>query len=634
MQITNIIKESINQSLDSLNLGQYLDRQNIVIEIPAEKSHGDYSTTVAMAIFSKAKSQNKVNNKAQETQDKQPKSQNQAFEYKSPRDLALAIMSEIQKNSEQMKHFVKLDIAGAGFINFYLSDAFLVADFATKLQNPQTLLKKVLSPKKYLIEHTSPNPNKAMHLGHLRNNVTGMAIAEILKAVGHDVVRDAMDNNRGIAIAKLMWGYLKFARKDGKEMTDLSYWYDHQDEWQTPEDLGLRPDRFVDELYVKAADDTKNNKDNEQIVRQMVIDWENHDKKNWALWEKVLKFSHDGQNMTLKRLDSVWDKVWHEHEHYEKGKELVKKGLEMGILRKLDDGAILTDLEAKYGLTDTIVEKSDGTALYITQDLALTKLKKDTFKADKLCWIIGPEQSLALKQMFAVCEQLGIVNFADCNHIPYGYMSIKGKGKMSSRAGNVVYIDELLDDANASVKEIMSELGDRAQKLSADEIEAIGVGAVKYSILKVGRMQAMSFDFKESISFNGNCGPYIQYAYVRCLSILEKAEKQSINLHFDTLFDIKSYSEMTLAKEERDLLLAIMRYSDVVHKAAEDFAPHLISNYLFELASMYSSFYTNHSVLDSNNELMTNFRVALTKLVAENLKHGLSLLGIKTIKKM
>ena len=237
--------------------------------------------------------------------------------------------------------------------------------------------------KIYEVEHTSPNPNKAMHIGHLRNNVTGMALANIFEAGGIKVIRDEIDNNRGIAIAKLMWGYLKFAKKDKKEITDMKYWNDHQDEWETPEDKGLRPDLFVDELYVKGSEDYKVSEEIENLIKKLVVDWENEDKSTWSLWKKVLDYSYQGQNLTLERLGNKWDKIWREHEHYKAGKEMVTSGLKKGVFKKLPDGAIITQLE-KYGIPDTVVVKKDGTSLYITQDLALTKLKKEAFHANRI----------------------------------------------------------------------------------------------------------------------------------------------------------------------------------------------------------------------------------------------------------
>ncbi|MCL5675807.1 MAG: arginine--tRNA ligase [Patescibacteria group bacterium] len=439
-QIITAIYEAVKKVYPNADL----KLEDIQLENPVEQSHGDYATNIAL----KLKTQNsKLKTKSQNQQPINPE---------SPRKIAEKIVEELKKYSSSEARSLKgnsrfltsnnkfsdivdkIEIAGPGFINFWLSEKYLLQNL-DRIEKTNKLYgtSKWGTGKKWSIEHTSPNPNKALHLGHLRNNVTGMAIANSWEFIGINTTRDCIDNDRGIAIAKLMWGFLKFARKDDKQVVDINYWYEHQGEWQTPEERKMRVDRFVDELYTLGAQDFEKDKEVETQVRQLVVDWENEDKINRELWRKVLSYSYYGQEQTLKRLGNKWDKVWHEHEHYKTGKSLVEKGMKLGIFRKTSEGTILTDLK-KFGLSDTVVIKSDGTALYITQDLALTKLKKDTFRADKLHWVIGPEQSLDLKQMFAVCQQLGIGKVEDYIHIAYGYMSIKGQGKMSSRLGNGV----------------------------------------------------------------------------------------------------------------------------------------------------------------------------------------------------
>lgn len=566
-----IIEQAIKKVLKELKIKPV----DFIVEHPENMSFGDFSTNVGI-----------MTHKAKE--------------------ICTALKAE-----ESMKKIAsEIDVAGAGFINISIKSKALITQTNKVLMGDW---EKPLKGKTFLLEHTSPNPNKAMHLGHLRNNLTGMALANIFEYLGAKVIKDCIDNNRGIAIAKLMWGYLKFGRKDKKQIKDIDYWFNHQDEWQTPEDTKQRPDRFVDELYVKGSEDC-NSPETEKKIRQLVIDWEAKDKKNWALWKKVLQYSYEVQILTLKRLGSCWDKVWHEHEHYQQGKDLVKKGLKMGVFKTGKLGAIVTDLK-KYGLDDTVVIKGDGTALYITQDLALTKLKKETYKPEKLFWVIGPEQSLALKQMFVCCEQLGIIKVKDCNHVAYGYMSLKGKGKMSSRLGTVIYIDDLLDEAK---KQIQSSFK------SNDELaEKIGVGAVKYSILKVGRMKNIVFDFKESLSFEGNSGPYLQYTYARAHSVLAKNGKNRTY----RLTEVKN-----LSNEEEILLRTLYRYEEAVVEAAENLAPNKIAEFLYDLAQKFNGFYNKHRVIGSGEA--EPFRLWLTAAVSEIIKQGLELLGISASEKM
>lgn len=563
--------------------------KEVELEFPENESFGDYSTNVALG-------------------------------HKPPREYAEKLVEKLNDDKDLAKLIEKIEIAGPGFINFWLrTDTLLGNLMQIEKEKEKYGESDTMKGQVWEIEHTSPNPNKAMHLGHLRNNVTGMAIANLAEAIGAKVIRDEVDNNRGIAIAKLMWGYLKFGRRDREYKTDIAYWFDHQDEWKTPEEAKMRPDRFVDMFYVKGAADFEKGEEIEKEVRQLVVDWEGGDAVNRALWKKVLDYSYQGQELTLKRLGNKWDKIWHESDHYKKGKEMVELGLKKGIFKKLPDGAVVTDL-AKYKLPDTIVIKKDGTALYITQDLALTKLKKETFKADKMFWVIGPEQSLAMQQMFAVCEQLGIGKIKDFTHLAYGYMSIKGQGKMSSRLGNVLFIDDLLDLAKEGVEKIMAK-EDFAKAEKEKISEMIGVGAVKYSILRVSRLQDMSFDIEESVSLEGNSGPYLQYTFARANSVLAKA----------SLKGVPAKAEADLDEGEISVLRTLVRFPEVIAIATKSYSPNLLCNYLYELASKYNGFYNKDRIIGSDNEA---FRLALTFGVGQVLKNGLKLLGISSPERM
>jgi len=598
MKVNEIIKGVI---------GKYYNQVVFLVEHPADERMGDYACNVAM-VLSKTLGKN-------------------------PRDLAVEIVDKL-KNDDELDKVIdmkRIEVAGPGFINFWVKKEYLLdlisnqkIDESWRLgrhDDPGKLGEGWATGKVFEVEHTSPNPNKAMHIGHLRNNVTGMAIANMFEDAGAKVIRECMDNNRGIAIAKLMWGYLKFARRDGQKLEDINYWHEHQSEWLSPEELKIRPDIFVDGLYVKGADDFKSEKEVENKVRKMVVAWESEEPINWELWRKVLGYSYAGQKMTLSRLGSRWDKVWHESDHYKAGKDYVRKGLEMGIFRKLDDGAILTDLE-KFGITDTIVQKSDGTSLYITQDLALTELKKKEYGADKMFWVIGPEQALGMKQMFAVCEQLGIGKKEEFSHASYGYMTIKGQGKMSSREGNVLYIDDLLDIVK---KRVLEKIADRDfSEVEKEELaEKLAVGAVKYSILKVGRTTDMAFDVESSISFDGDSAPYLNYVFVRTQSLLAKAG----------IWNQEAPDEVEkINDEEIKLLRWIDRYSETIERAGLDLAPNLICGYLLELSQRFNAFYGNHKILDDNEN--RDFRLKLTSQVGMLIKNGLKILGIEVVERM
>lgn len=584
------VKTNLKNAISEL-ISEYSKDSEIELEVPKESQFGDFSTNIAL--------------KLSKTIGKNP--------------LEIATSLALKLSEKKISGVDRVEAVKPGFINFYISGSI----FKEVLKGIDSNFGKSDWGKNqhWLIEHTSSNPNKAMHFGHLRNNVTGMAISNLWEAIGVKVTRDYIDNDRGIALAKLMWGYLKFAKKDESIPTDINYWYENQDKWKTPSDLSQKPDQFVDKLYTLASEDFKD-PEVEKIVRKFVIDWENEDPINWALWKLVLGYSHEGQKETLDRLGSKTDKFWHEHEIYKKGKEIVEEGLEKNVFVRLEDGAVLTNLK-EYKIPDTVVIKRDGTSLYITQDLALTKLKRDTFNPDKLFWVIGPDQSLALKQVFAVCEQMGFGKIEDYTHISFGYVTIKGQGKMSSRKGNVVYIDDLLDDARDVISEKISneELSEEEKKEVA---EKLGVGAVKYSILKVGRLTDTAFDFNTSLSFEGDSAPYLVYTYTRCRSILNQAGN----------FEIGDHSDLLNNEVEIRLIKHLSKFPDVVLNASLTYSPNLVASYLYELAQAYNSFYSNLSVLNAENEMIKNARLLLTASVAQVLKNGLNLLGIETVERM
>ena len=612
------VKELLQQKIKEIvhELGAEVDE--VIVESPKDQSHGDLSTNVAMVLAKQLK--------------KNPIEIAQEIIERLFEEIPSAELTQLSKGQNLKEKYitvgetrVSLDFVRPGFINFYLSEEYFKSLPETIIKEREFYGKSDWGKgKTWLIEHTSANPNKAMHLGHLRNNLTGMAVSNLWEFVGIHVIRDYIDNDRGIAIAKLMWGYLKFAKKDGEINTDIKYWYDHQNEWLTPEDSNKRPDRFVDELYVKASDDFKNNPEVEDIVRRMVVDWEAEDKIAWALWERVLKYSHEGQELTMKRLGSKLDKIWHEHDHYKKGKDYVEEGLKKGIFQKVEGGAILSNLK-DYKLSDTIIIKRDGTALYITQDLALTKLKVETFHPDKLFWVVGPEQSLALQQFFAICEQLGIGKRENFVHLTFGFMSIKGSGRMGSRLGNVVYIDELLDDAANLIKEkiVKEEL---SQKEKDEIAEKVGIAAVKYSILKVGRTTATAFDFDTSLSFEGDSGPYLEYTYARAKSIVRQGE-DLVNKEFDVKNAYSSEFEINLLKH-------LSKFQEIVLKAAQTYSPNFICEYLYQLSQTFNQFYTNCPVLNAENANDKIARIKLVQATAQVLKNGLNLLGIETVERM
>ena len=595
----NNLEQSIKNVLAELNI----ECESVALEHPAELVHGDYSTNVALSCAKAAK--------------------------QNPRALAEQILAGLQKNN--ISGVEKIEIAGPGFINFHLSKEFFIESVreigAAKDAFGKT---QIFNGQTWAIEYASPNPNKAMHLGHLRNVLTGVSLCNILEANGAHVIREMVDNNRGIAIAKLMWGYLVGAKKDGARIEDVAYFVAHENEWQVPADRNETPDRFVDTLYVAGAGEYEADPLVAEKVKDLVVRWEAKDENVWKLWEKVLSYAYDGQKKTLDRLGAHFDYIWHEHEHYQKGKDFVEKGLAQNVFKKLDDGAILSDLE-KMGLTDTVVVKKDGTALYITQDLALTDIKKKKHNADKMIWIIGPEQSLAMQQLFAICEQLGIGMRSEFVHVAYGYMSIKGQGKMSSRKGNVMYLDDVLDEAKERIQAVMKDRVP-ANTLEADS-EKIAHAAITLGILKAGRMTDIAFDLDEALRLEGDTGPYLEYSAVRARSLVQKARKQlrsSLMRKVQRLFRKESIIDMPVS----DLEKYLYRFPEVVAKAGTELSPSTIANYLIELAGLFNGFYAQGQIIDQSKLNVSMHKVAITEAFAIVMKNGLNLLGISVPEKM
>jgi arginyl-tRNA synthetase len=587
MKSENIL-ESIRKEIKTFLAGKGVVEATVTLDKPIIAEHGDLATNIALRYAKNLAS--------------------------NPMTLASEIVEYL--SDKKITGLTKVEVAKPGFINLFLSNDFSEAVLEDVLEFGDDFGKNnSLAGLKWVVEHTSPNPNKAMHLGHLRNNLVGMSITRLLEQAGANVICEAVNNDRGIAIAKMMYGYLAEMRKDSKTPIDVNYWVDHQNEWKLPEDLNMLPDIFATKCYVLGEAACQSSSEIDALVREMVVKWEAKDENIWKLWSYVLEFSYRGIRRTLTRLGNRWDKVWNEHEHYQAGKDYVQKGLEMGIFKKLEDGAVLTDLE-KYNLTDTILLKKDGTALYITQDIALTDLKKKTHHADRLIWVIGPDQSLAMKQMFAVCEQLGIGKVSDFTHVSYGYVALKDESgeikKMSSRAGTVVLIDDVLD----LVKSKILERFQTDNKIIADPetlAEKLAIAAVKFSFLKPDRNQDTAFDIENSIQTTGDSGVYVMYTYARAKSVLRKAGDAKI---------APSSSEIG-----GEVIKMLALYPEVLKKSQEELSAHHIAQYILSVCAAFNSWYGQEMILDGGENQA--HKLALTKAVAQVIKNALAILGIE-----
>lgn len=585
-----VIRSNVQGFFEELGISDAI----IPVDRPADFRFGDMSTNVALR-YAKVLKTNPV---------------------------ALAEQIVAHLSDKHIPEIAKIEVVKPGFINIFFTQAFYADVLKEILEKKSDFGKnEVLKDQKWVVEHTSPNPNKAMHLGHLRNNLVGMGLVRLLEWNGAEVVSDAVDNDRGIAIAKLMWGFLVHMRKGDMTPIDVSYWVAHPEEWFTPLEKETKPDVFVTNCYVLGETDFKADPKIEQTVRNLVIAWEAKDEAVWKLWAHVLHYAYEGIEGTLSRLGNHWDKVWHEHEHYQEGKDYVEAGLSKGVFKKLEDGAILTDLTS-YDISDTILLKNDGTSLYITQDIALTALKKKFYGADKLVWVIGPEQSLAMQQLFAVCEQLEIGKVSDFAHVTYGYVGLKGEDggfkKMSSRAGTVVLIDDIID--NVKEKILARETNEKHKDPENLEVlsEKLALAAVKFSLLRSERTQDLVFDVDRSIETSGDSGIYVLYAYVRTQSILRKKLDRSEFVH-----------SPTEEGQEGDLVKLLMFFPEVVSRSREDLSVHHIAQYLLEVCSAFGTWYGKEVILDGSDR--EDYKLAITECVGITIKNGLDILGIGTV---
>ncbi|MBN1351364.1 arginine--tRNA ligase [candidate division KSB1 bacterium] len=529
------------------------------------------------------------------------------------------------------------------YLNFFINNQKLFQVTCSEiLSSPDTYgFSDTGKDEKILIEYSAPNTNKPQHLGHIRNNCLGIALTNLLRAIGHDVAPVNLVNDRGVHICKSMLAYQEF----GEE--------------KTPKGEGIKGDHFVGSFYVKyekeqkrewqqwlsrrnidlkALDDQERRKLDAQFlaesrwytrVQEMLQKWEAGDPEIKALWQKMNDWVYEGFDVTYSRLGCRFEKVYKESETYELGKQLVLQGLKQGIFYQKPDGSVWVDLEDQ-GLDHKILLRRDGTSVYITQDLGTTKLKFDDFKMQRAIWIVADEQIYHFKVLFGTLKKLGF-DWADgCFHLAYGMVDLP-EGKMKSREGTVVDADDLMDQLFQMER---AEIQSRDIPIPKDEFEQtaeiLAQGALKFYILKFGPQTRMTFDPKESISPLGFTGPYIQYAYVRVRSIFRKAD----GLDFDSL-NVSDCDFSVLGNpEEVAIARKLHDFPTEVEISARTYNPSRLCTYLFELAKTLNTFYHDHSVLKAETEALIQARLVLSKAVAIVLRQGLRLLGIDVPERM
>ena len=513
-----------------------------------------------------------------------------------------------------------------GFLNLVVDDKVFLESFNTIYSIDNFGFSSKTSDV-VMVEYSSPNTNKPLHLGHVRNNLLGYSVAEILKASGHKVYKTQIINDRGIHICKSMLAWKKFGNSE------------------TPQTTGLKGDSLVGKYYVKFNDvykkeintlmangmneeDAKKNAPIHIEAQQMLLKWEAGDAETVALWKMMNNWVYEGFKITYTNLGVDFDTLYYESDTYLLGKDVIEDGIKREIFFKKEDGSVWCDL-TEEGLDEKLVLRSDGTAVYMTQDIGTAIQRvKDHSDINGMVYTVGNEQDYHFKVLFLILKKLGFSWATHLYHLSYGMVDLPS-GKMKSREGTVVDADELMHEMTDTAKNISQELGKLdgySDEEKSDLYRIIGLGALKYFILKVDPKKRILFDPKASVDFQGNTGPFIQYTFARIQSILRKAT-------FD-YNQIINPSVVSLEIKEKELIKQLQLYPDTIQQAAENYSPALIANYTYDLVKEFNSFYQNISILGESNEIKKRLRVQLSSKVADVIKSAFSLLGIQVPNRM
>jgi arginyl-tRNA synthetase len=509
-----------------------------------------------------------------------------------------------------------------GFLNISVADRYWIS-VLTNNYNDICFGKGELKHKKVMIEYSSPNTNKPLHLGHLRNNFLGWSIAEIIKASGYDTVKTCIVNDRGIHICKSMIAWQLFANG------------------AAPQSTSTKGDHFVGDYYVKFNDVYKQEVDQliqqgvdkataekeapiMKATQQMLLDWEAGKPEVMQLWKEMNSWVYAGFDETYKRIGSDFDKAYYESNTYLLGKKTVEEGLQKNVFLKKEDNSVWIDLTAD-GLDEKIVQRKDGTSVYITQDIGLAQQKYDEYKIDQSIYVIGDEQNYHMKVLQLICKKLGLPYADGIYHLSYGMVELP-TGKMKSREGTVVDADDLLDEMERVAQQKTEELG-KVKDFTAEELKelykTISIGALKFYLLRVDPKKKMIFNPEESIDFHGYTGPFIQYTHARIKSILKKAEAAE-----------RSAVSQTLLPLEKALMIELESFPAIVEQACNEHDPSHLANYIYTVAKTYNSFYTEHSVMNAESEDKKQLRLFICELTANVIASGMQMLGIRVPERM
>lgn len=541
------------------------------------------------------------------------------FSKKSPEVTGNEIGTYLKENIQEISDFNVIK----GFLNLSFSDEYWI-ELLNKTILPDSFGKYPQNGKKLMVEYSSPNTNKPLHLGHIRNNLLGYSVAEILKAYGYEVIKANLVNDRGIHICKSMLAWQKFGNGE------------------TPESAGLKGDHLVGKYYVvfdkeykkeidqlkqegQTEDEAKKNAPLMKEAQVMLQKWEANDAEVINLWTTMNGWVYAGFDKTYKQLGVDFDKFYYESETYLLGKDIIQEGLEKGVFFKKEDNSVWIDLTDE-GLDQKLVLRGDGTSVYITQDLGTAQLKYDEFKMDESIYVVGNEQDYHFKVLFAILKKLGKEWANGLYHLSYGMVDLPS-GKMKSREGTVVDADDLMAEMIETAKERTEELG-KTEGFNEEEktslYQTIGMGALKYFLLKVDPKKRLLFDPNESVDFQGHTGPFVQYTHARIKSVLRKAEY--------TGADVKIPA--SISPYERDLIQALANYPAIIEASAQEFSPAQLANYAYDLAKLYNKFYHEETILKAEDENVKGFRLQMSASAARIIAESMNMLGIQVPERM
>ncbi len=542
---------------------------------------------------------------------------------KAPDAVGQEIGAWLEANEEAVEKFNVVK----GFLNITIAPKFWNSVLGHIADTPDYGLQTANENSPLvMVEYSSPNTNKPLHLGHIRNNLLGFSLSEILKACGNRVVKTNIVNDRGIHICKSMLAWQKWG------------------EGVTPASSGKKGDHLIGDFYVlfdkhykaelKALEEQGMTKEEAEgasplmkEARAMLVKWEQKDPEIRSLWETMNSWVYAGFDETYKRMGVNFDKIYYESETYLEGKGKVLEGLEAGKMYRKEDGSVWADLTGE-GLDHKLLLRSDGTSVYMTQDIGTAKLRYEDYPIDKMIYVVGNEQNYHFQVLSILLDRLGFKWGKDLTHFSYGMVELP-EGKMKSREGTVVDADDLMDDMVATAKTVSAELG-KLDGLSDDEVarisEMVGLGALKYFLLKVDPRKNITFNPKESIDFNGNTGPFIQYTYARICSVLRKAEEEGMK--------IGDYSNIAPGEREITLIQTLADFPATVQAAGQSYSPALIANYIYDLVKSYNQFYHDCSILKEEDEAKRSLRLELSRQTANVVKTGMGLLGIDVPERM